>query len=260
MRRFALLAVVLLAGCANNFAKFYSGERDARAIPGYLPSDEPLHVFSSTDPQSDVDRLGKSGYVIFGESHFTAGTESVSKKDLESFAKKVGAQVVLISEQYSSTSTGVMPLVLPNTTTSYSTGSATAYGPGGPVTAYGSGTTTTYGNTTTYIPYSVTRNAYDAYFLVRRQPRLGISVKPMSDAEWLSSKESAGVFVAGVMRGSAADSAGILERDVLVTINGARMSSKDAFFRALDNAIDKKVHIVIYRDGQTITKDVTLSR
>lgn len=163
----AVLAVLLISGCANPYSQFYKGMLDARVRPGYIAPTEELKIYSTNDFQRDAKALTRRGYVAIGESSFNAGTGSVSEAQPREHPQKVGAHLVLVASKFTHSVSGAMPLTLPNTTTSYTTGSATAYGRGGPVTAYGSGTTTTYGTQTTYIPYTVDRADFNAVFFAK---------------------------------------------------------------------------------------------
>src|SRR5690242_11140832 len=58
--------------------------------------------------------------------------------------QRVGADlVVILNPRCTGSTTSSVPITTPSTSTSYSTGTATAFKPGGPATVFGSGMTTT---------------------------------------------------------------------------------------------------------------------
>ena len=115
---------------------------------------------------------------MIGASFLNAGVNRVKESQLRAQAERVGAQVVLVSSQYTHTVTGAIPLTVPTTSTTTSSGSATAYGAGGSVTATGTGTSTTTGSQTVLMPYSVQRADFGAVYFARVKSRLGPSPLP----------------------------------------------------------------------------------
>jgi len=70
-----------------------------------------------------------------------------------------------------------------------------------------------------------------------------------------------GAYVASVIEGSSADEAGIQEGDIIISIDGERISDKNQGSLAkiiLDKKIGERVTIVLYRDGKTITVQAIL--
>ena len=64
LRRLVLVLLLgLVGGCANNFARFYQGMPDARVRPGYIPSADPVRIYSAEDLQKDVRALMAKGYI-----------------------------------------------------------------------------------------------------------------------------------------------------------------------------------------------------
>src|SRR6202043_3245767 len=112
--------------------------------------------------------------------------------------------------------TGAVPLMLPQTSTSYTSGSATAYGAGEPVTAYGNATTTTYGTQTTMMPYSVARSDFGAVYFVKTRQRAGIITLPLDDAAHKRLGTNSGILVRLVVDGTPAFNADVFPGDVLL--------------------------------------------
>ena len=157
---FAAFAIMVfgagLAGC-NGYAKYYSPNpsispeviAERRIDP---PPAEPELVHGG-DPKVDIPATLADGYILIGSSSFHG--PQANDAGAVAQGKIVGADRVLIFNKYLRTDQGAMPLTTPTVQTSFSTGTATAFGSGGSATAFGSGTTTTYGTETTYIPYSI---------------------------------------------------------------------------------------------------------
>lgn len=257
----AVMLALALLGCANPYKDFYDGMPDARVAPGYVPLTEPVRVFQSRDIAADGRDLARRGYVMVGSSSFQGSSSSVSDRQLIEQATKIGAHVVLANASYSHTTNSVVPLTLPNNTTSYSTGSATAYGPGGTARAYGSSTTTTYGTQTTYIPVSDTRSNYGAAYFAKNKARLGVSVQPLSDAQRQQLQSNIGLNIDIVVDDSPAFLADVLPGDVLTAINGRPLGSVDAFFEALRALPPSSTALLsLNRGGAPLEKSVALAR
>jgi serine protease Do len=78
--------------------------------------------------------------------------------------------------------------------------------------------------------------------------RLGVSVDELTDqlAQYFGARQ--GVLVTAVTEGSAAASAGLKAGDVITSINGQSVRSRDDLVRALREARDEEVSIAIVRD------------
>ena len=252
-------AIALLSGCANPYATYYHGLENAKAVPNYVPSSKPLVIYSTDNFTRDITALQSKGLNIIGSSSFNAGSNAVSEQQVRSQAEKLSAAVVLISSKYTNTVTGAMPLVLPNNTTSYSTGSATAYGPGGTVTAYGSGTTTTYGTQTVMMPYSVNRSDFNAVYLAYVKPRLGIFVEPTDNITKKRLESNFGVRVRVTVEGSPAYLAGIMVGDILLQYGGEDVISADQLLKELIPKYSGTFSVKFDRDGKKIEKTITIN-
>lgn len=256
MKKGAYLIAVTLVGCANPYTQFYQGQPDARIIRGYDASVEDVKVYSTNDLDRDIPSLERKGFIVVGNSSFNAGTNAVHQFQVVEQAKKVGAQIVLLSSKYTHTIQGAAPLVLPQTSTAYTTGNATAYGPAGVTNAYGSATTTTYGTQTVMMPYSIQRADFAAIFLAKTKTRLGIFVIELDDAARQRLQSNKGLIVRNVMDGSPAFDADILPGDVVLEISHEPMQSVEHFVSVLDRSEGKNVPIKINRAGAILVKDV----
>lgn len=260
MKKVIFLLTLAIAGCANPYAKFYQGMPDARVSPNYVQSNEALKIFSTDDFKRDIKALIRKGYQPVGESAFNAGSDAVTETQLREQAAKVGAHAVLVSSKFTHSVSGAMPLTLPNTTTSYSSGSATAYGSGGSVTAYGSGTTTTYGTRTTYIPYTVNRSDYNAVYFVKSKAKIGFLTEPLDDETRRKLESNSGVRIDVVVEGTPAFDADILPGDILVSFNSTAVRSVEHYQELLQSYSGDSVDLVLNRDGRIIKKTVAVRK
>lgn len=251
-----VLVVLALAGCANPYSQFYRGTPDARVLPSFVASAQPLRIYSTDDFQRDRLVLMRKGYVQFGASSFQGADGHVTEGQLRKQAETVGAQVVLFSSKYSHTVSGAVPLTLPNTTTSYSQGQATAYGPNGTVNAYGSGTTTTYGSTTTMMPISVSRSDFGAGYFVKTKQHIGLFTEDLADEARRKLGTNAGVHVLTVVEDTSAFRADILPGDFVMAIDDEPVYSASDYLAKVGKAAGKTVRLRINRDGVVSEKAV----
>jgi len=257
------VSATLLSGCGSNpYKEFY----EASLTPIPLVSDNltkqkeyPVEIVrSGSDPES-LSRLRKNynreGYGEIGYSSFQAS--EVSDEQLIAQAREVKATVALLGVKYLRTNSGSMPLTLPNTQTSYHSGSLTGYG------GYGSysGTSTTYGTTTTYIPYSVNRYEYAAVYLGKMKPlKLGVmwaKELPIHLKQKLGSNK--GVLLEVVIKNGAAYDADILEGDVLIAADNVQIKDGNHLNELLNlRSKDDVIEFDIFRKETRIKKKVTL--
>ncbi|MEK6806126.1 MAG: PDZ domain-containing protein [Pseudomonadota bacterium] len=258
MKKIYLLVTVCLASCTNPYAKFYQGATDVQVQPYYDPLQAALEIYSTDDFERDTKALLRRGYSPIGESSFQAGSNSVSESDLREQAAKIGAHVVLVASKYSHTVSGAVPLNIPKTTTSYSSGSATAYGSGGTVNAYGNSTTTTYGSQTVMMPYAVNRSDFGARYFVKTKSRLGVTPQPVTDELRRKIKTNAGVSVYVVTEGTSAFAADVLPDDIILSIGDDAIQSVEHFYRLLDKYQGQKPSFKIVREGKTLKKQIEI--
>ena len=260
-----LLSLLSLQGCTSGYKQFYRPAQGA--TPGAIASlraSPPLPTPSverspPDDPQRVLDAYAMRGYVMIGSAMFNSGRPE-SEDSAVRQAQEVGADLVLIlNPRYTGSVTSSLPLTTPTTSTSYSSGTATAFGPGGTVTAYGSGTTTTYGSTTTYVPVTVHRSDYGAVFFVKRRFVLGVFTRDLNDAERQEFQSNKGVVVRLVADSTPAFEADILVGDIIMSIDGSSVSGAKALNDQLRERRGKVVTLSIVRKGQRIDKSVQLN-
>lgn len=259
----SIATATLLSGCANGYKQFYTAAPNAnseviaknRAAP---PLVEP--VVERPAPPVDIDSYRRRGYELLGVSEFSSGSNHKDEQAIQQ-AKDVGADlVVIIPPQYQGSTTQSMPLTLPKTTTSYSSGTATAYGQGGSVTAYGTGTTTTYGTSTTYIPVTTHRNHYGAAFFAKMKTNIGLNFRPLNGDERQDLQTNQGVVVAVVVEDSRAFHADFLEGDVVVAVDDVKVTGLSGFRSLMESKRGTEVTFNILRKGKAINKVLNLGQ
>lgn len=261
----SLAASLFLAGCASGYSQFYTPVEGAdsqsiSAVRVAPPPAMPKLDRSGDTPDNIVSAYSRHGYVVIGYSSFNSGRAESEQGALEQGAKVGADVVVVVNPTYTGTVSSVIPMTTPTTQTSYSSGTATAYGAGGTVNAYGSSTTTTYGTNTTYIPMHTNRYDYGALYLVKRRYTLGTHWRDLTDAERQALQTNKGVYILGVVNGTPAFEADILPGDVILSINGQSASDQMGFSKLIDAHRGQTVRLAIFRQGAPITKEVQLAR
>jgi hypothetical protein len=260
MKRSTVAAFALLAACVNPYTKFYQGLQDARTSPAYVADAGPLQLYSSSNVDRDGVELLRRGYFVIGTSAFNAGMNRVSRGQLEEQANQVGAQVVLVYSRYTNSVTTAIPLTLPASSTTTSTGTATVYGSGGSATVYGTGTSTTYGTQTVVIPHTVARGDFYAVYFARSRTRLGIIPVALDDSTRARLQTNFGVRVLVVVEGSPAFNADVLPGDIVQQIGDDRVASVEHFSQLLVKYEGQHVAIRLDRAGRTVEKQLTIQR
>jgi len=93
-----------------------------------------------------------------------------------------------------------------------------------------------------------------------RYPQLGIYLQELTDDLKDYFHVNSGVIVSDVIKGQAADKAGIKRGDVIIKYNGKNVSdSKDLIGFVKSGEIGQKVFITIVRNGKELVKAVTLT-
>jgi hypothetical protein len=225
-------------------------------------------VVSSTDIAVQQRGLLEKGFAPIGHASFRGGSPTRNK--LLEQSKKVGADVVLYSSEYSHTERGVNAVTRYDpgqtyTTTSY--GSATANVYGGGYNAYGNGSYSGYKTTTTpgtvhtdYVPYE--RQVHDCWasFWRRTKPGIiGVHLKPIPDELRAKLQRNAGAYVEVVVLDGAAFKANIMRGDVIIQIADKPVSVIPEIQSVLRAHAGEKVPVKLIRDNRTIDLEVQLN-
>jgi S1-C subfamily serine protease len=151
------------------------------------------------------------------------------------------------------------PVVTPTTSTTFSSGSATAFGSGGTATAFGTGQSTTYGTETTMVPYTISRTNFHAFFWYKaKRSRLGIDPIPPDDSTRQRLGSNAGIVVKVVVEDTTAYAADVLPGDIVISIGGDTVYSVGSFYKLLDKYEDQEPVFIIDRSGNRIQKTIKI--
>lgn len=263
MKRLAMCALVLLTGCSNGYQQFYRPNPgiDAATIAahraGPAPATPLVDHIGSFSPQV-YSAYGSNGYFPIGYSDFTSGRVPSASAAITQGKAVEADLVVVIDPKYLGSQSSVIPITTPNNSTSYTSGTATAYGSGGSATAYGSAVTTTYGTKTDYVPITIQRFEYGALYFVKVKTGWGVYATVLSDSQRQLLQSNHGLSINIVVRGSAAYESDILPGDILLSMAGQQLSMP-ADLRTIElQHLGQTVPVLLYRNGQVITKNTTL--
>ena len=260
MKKIVLLLPLLFvfSGCANPYSKFYTdltGGTNILENPNIiLPTDKP-NLIQGSNVESDGRRMLENGHLLIGQSSFNAA--SVNQDLAIQHAKKVHADTVIVYSQYTNTLSGSMPLTVPDTQTSYHSGSI--YGSGGGFASY-SGSSMTYGTRTTYMPYNIKRYDYYASFWVKAKPMsLGIHFDNLTDELRKKVESNKGVYVVAVVINSPAFNADLLNGDIIRKVNNIEVADSSQLANLINENKGQQIELEIFRDGKTIVKQIQLN-
>lgn len=248
MKKLALTLILLAAtapASANDWEKFYTPlpTGPVQPIPSASP---PERINSQGNIDRDIESMWRQGFAPIGYTSFNSPNDKI--KDAERFAKKLHARYYIALTELTSSSTAVMPLTLPNTTTSVTRGNISASGSGGYASGTYSGTTTTYGSETTYIPFTVSRfDKFAVYFAEAPRVGTGIFIRELTPDE-IARYETRRAFVVRFVRdGSPAYQADMLPGDVVTHVNGLPADEVNWQAALKSNA---PMNVKLFRNGQ----------
>ena len=261
----ALTIPVALSGCATGYSQFYKPANgitpefiaQMRAAPP--PSTPLVERIPPINGAAATDAYSKRGYTLIGSAEFNSGRAESESSAIEQ-GKAVGADlVVILNPQYTGSESSVVPITTPTTTTTYSTGSATAYGRGGSVTAYGSGTSTTYGTSTNYIPITIHKSNYGAGYFIKQKTIIGAQVRDLDDSERKKLQTNKRVIIRLVVDESPAFKADLLPGDILNSIDGIQILNSNQFSKLISERKGNEITVQLLRDGRNINAPVKLN-
>lgn len=222
-----LFVFTLLQGCAvSGYEKFYQsyGELSDPALYEFLGEgqDPQLIVVSPDQFDNYFYQMRTRYFVPIGHSSFNGAYEDTRRA--VNHAKSIGAVLVIVASKHTETVSSTVPIAVPKTTTTYSSGSF--YSGGG----YGSysGTQTSYGSET--IPITVNVRRYDqgaAYFIKNKgKARYGIQVWPIPQEIRDSLGRNTGALIDLVFEDSPAFYANVMRGDVLIEVDGKNVRNE----------------------------------
>jgi len=249
----SIVTIVFFSGCASNHSKFYTPYFDAKNEPNVerLKENEEPKVFRTQSLNKDIKSLESKRFVAIGHSSFNGVYED--DKKVKSFAREIGATLVLLSTEFTGSQTAVIPLYMPNSSTSFHSGTVYSGGSSGSYT----GTSTTYGST--IIPMVTTQQRYDQtafYFIKSTKPiKFGIAVINMSDTQRKTIGRNTGALVNYVVEDTPAFFANVMSDDVVIKYDSVDIKNGEHFLELMSNKDDsiKRVLLTAIRNGKEIT-------
>lgn len=245
-----LIAISLLSGCATNeYRNFYTGYVDPKTHPHLeaLSSGEEPQVYTSDDLDRDILTLRAKGYGVVGASGFNA--EYQDQADAVAQAKDIGASLVLLSWEYTDTETSTTTLFLPDTQTTYFSGTV-------------SGSATTYG--TSAMPITTNKRRYDqtAVYLAKfkKKPRFGIQGEDLDSKMRRELGRNTGMLIEVVVEETPAFYANVLAGDVLIQVDDTPIRNYKDAEKVLGSVPEstERVLFTVLRDGEKETVPIEL--
>lgn len=251
MRALPIIVVAfLLAACASGYQQFYKPYVEPKSLTDVewlKPGEEPK-VFGTNNFDKDIRILRSKMYIPIGYSSFNGKYEDENM--VKAQAKRVGATVVLVNSKYTNTQTTTSPLFIPNSSTTYTSGSV--YG-GGIYGGY-SGTSTTYGSTVVPITKQQRRYNQTAVFFVKSTKKLkfGVFINNLNDTQRRQLERNTGAVIEIVVEGSPAFYSNVLPGDILIKVNGIEVRDAQHAMKLMShiNTNDKKAVLTVIRNGK----------
>lgn len=214
-----IVPLVLVAAPAhgNVWEKFYTSFGPTDTL---LPSTvAPEVVPSSGDIEKDVEAMWRRGFMPIGQTSFN--TNNPKTGDAVKLAKKLKARYLIVATSLVSSERSSVPLTLPTSNTSQTSGTTSAYGSGGYASGTYSGTTTTSGTQTTYIPITIQRFDKAALYFME-VPKYGAGIMPRElTSDEIAKVETRRAFAVRFVRdASPAYYADLLPGDIVLMVNG----------------------------------------
>lgn len=229
---------------ANDWEKFYTPTPSA--VPAIASGTPPQIVSSAGSFEGDVEAMWKRGFVMLGYSQFNSANSKT--KDAERLAKKLKAKFVIVATDLTSSSVTSIPLTMPSTTSSNTSGTVSVVGRGGVSSGTYSGTTTNYGTTTTYIPMTVNRfDKFAMYFAEAPKIGSGIFSRELSPEEVAKYETQRAFAIRFIRDGSPAYMADLLPGDVITHVND---EPADEANWSKARASNEPMNLSIYRNGR----------
>lgn len=258
-------AAIALAGCASGYKQFYEPSPNftkdqiaqMRVTP---PTGQPILERSQPgDPATILALYDKRGYVMIGISLFNSGLPEPDSAAIAQ-GKEVGADLVLVLDPtYTGSTTTIVPVTTPSTSTTRSTGTASIIGRQGVVNVYGSSTSTTYGTTTNLVPITIRRSDFGAIYFVKQKYGLGVHFRDLNADERQRTQTNKGAVAVMVIDDTPAHDADIRLGDTFLYMNGVEIGNSRELSELLAKYRGQKVDIILNRGGSILQKTLRLN-
>ena len=244
----SVVFVPLLTNCTNGYIEFYKdyGNIDERPNKNSNPE---VYGTSKNNFEEDIQRVRRNKYIEIGGSFFRGPSDSAN--DVTKAAKEKDADLVLYYREYLDSTTTNTSMSVPDTQTTYHSGSVSSSG------SYGnySGTSTTHG--TRQVPISITHHYYDfgALFFRKfdKQPRVGFMGQDCTDQQKKQIQKNQCHYIFVVYKDTPAFRQNLMEGDIFISINGHDVYNSDSFRRAYNTTKNQNViNFIMMRNSKII--------
>lgn len=263
---FILSIVLFFSGCArysqnSAFVKYYKPATDKK----FKPSEN--IQYRDINNNYDVISTLKDGYGLLGTSDYSTAV-NMDKKQLLEFGKSLGSNLILGTEKYLKTSSGIMPF------TNYHSGNTytvNTYGNSNTrMSGWNNRRTVAYGNsygnynststittpsytTTQYLPYNRDVNEYHIYYFKKidiSNMSFGTTFKDITPNTRSILGNNKGCQVNYVYNNTPAFKSNIMDFDIILEINNKDIYSCDDFKRTYNSKGNNK--LMIWRDNSIV--------
>ena len=233
----SVVFVPLLTNCAKNgYIEFYKdyGIKDERLNKNSNPE---VYGTSKNNIDEDIQKVRRNKYFSIGGSFFRGPSDSAN--DVTKAAKEKDADLVLYYSEYLDSTTTNTSMSVPDTQTTYHSGSVSSSG------SYGnySGTSTTYG--TRQVPISITHHYYDfgAVFFRKydKPPRVGFGSNNCTDQQKKQIQKNQCWYIEIIINDTPAYRQNLMEGDIFISINGHDVYNEDSYWRAYNTTKHQNV-------------------
>ena len=214
-------------GCVNRYENFFLESELYKKNRNnfYFFYGKPT-IFFSNSPNEDLLKYYRKGFIKIGTSSFNGNTDN-SISDIESFSKKLGAEIILWNYKYTHTISGSYPI------TNYSSNP--------------------YQTSTTHIPYSVSKYEYNAIFLGKSNidNKFGAHFSDLDREQKIRLKISGGAIIKFIFENSLAFNSKLLEGDIITHIQNHKVADVNDLESIINNKLDysKTIEVLYLRDG-----------
>ncbi|WP_374630390.1 PDZ domain-containing protein [Ferrovibrio sp.] len=227
MRAFlAVMFLVVLAGCNQVKAGFrpLTTAENLKTSPNVERFDGEPTIRDSADPENEFAALRRAGWLALGWTAYV--DDMTADQQLRNLAREYQAELVTRFHLGTRSSSTVMPI---------STGTGMMYMPS----------------------YSSTTN-YGAMLWARfKRISLGIYGRNLTEEEAIKRSNANGAYVQLLIRGGAAERAGIKEGDIISGVGGRDIVSVIDMFRSYEQVRAESIDFRIERNGESLMFPVT---
>ena len=154
------ILLAMISGCASNnyHARYYKKNVDILQVPmpeKLVAGQDPL-IFSSKNFDRDYSVLMSKGYILLGYSSFFG--EMDPRYNVIQVGRDVGATIIITSNAFLGRDSSTVPLLLPTSSTTYSSGNFSGNSSNNSFSGSYSGSQTT--QSSQWVPITVTKNIF----------------------------------------------------------------------------------------------------